>query len=398
MPELRDRILELARKGYGRTNIRKLVDAKEWYIKETLRDARKSGELIVRPSNGHAIRVEDLKESLGIKAEDAGEEAPPKEDTTERYDIVERKDKGTLNISNCRIKLIEDYTKLLEYVQKEIIPKYLDELKYEIKSIRVGAWDVTIKDKDNKGVEYVNSNIRVDFAPRKESTELQALKQHMEELPGRLNLPKVKYKKGDVLAVLALYDPHFGKLAWDKETGESQKLSEISDAYVKASIELLDFSKKAYNLDRILIPLGQDFFHINDDQGMTPRGKNILHIDGRFTKIIQTGFDAVFEVIEYARRLAPIDIMWIPGNHDQVTSHQLCRELKSCYRSFKDVSVDVTPRERKAYVYGRNLIGLAHAHVLKPKDFVGLLVSEWREQMRETDFYECLVGHFHKKE
>lgn len=94
---------------------------------------------------------------------------------------------------------------------------------------------------------------------------------------------------------------------------------------------------------------------------------------------------------------ATVDVLWVPGNHDLKTSYHLCRELRAWFRTHPNVTVDVSPKLRKRYVYGRTMVGLTHGCYEKARELPLHFANEFAEDWGATKYREIHHGHFHKE-
>lgn len=209
--------------------------------------------------------------------------------------------------------------------------------------------------------------------------------------PSRLGRP--------LMMELDLWDSHFGKLAWKRETGEDYDLDIAQNIYRNA-IEDLIGQASGFKVEQIVFPLGNDFFHYDNFAGQTTAGTQ-MDVDSRFAKMIEIGEAAVLQAIDYVMRIAPVKVIWVPGNHDRQTSYHLCRTVKTWYRNTPHVTVDVEPATRKINHYGCNLTGFIHADKVsehKVKNLPDILKQMGLQagiDLREIKCYEFHMGHVH---
>lgn len=203
-------------------------------------------------------------------------------------------------------------------------------------------------------------------------------------------------RKGHFMLEISLYDAHFGLLAWGRETGENYDLKIAEKRFSLAAEDLLQ-KTQGCEPERIIIPVGNDFFHINNPEGVTPLSKNILDTDGRLCKIMETGEMALVNLVNTCLGVAPVSVLWIPGNHDPETSYFMCRILRATFQKNKDVSVDVSPAPRKYVHYGVNLIGYTHGNEERHDDLPTIMASEQKHVWGQVTHREWHLGHFHKK-
>lgn len=195
------------------------------------------------------------------------------------------------------------------------------------------------------------------------------------------------------LFVVDIFDAHFGKLAWRAETGQDYDLRLASLVYRNAVEDLARYARD-FPCERILFPIGNDFYHIDNLDSATTKGTRV-DSDGRYAKIIETGEWAIINAIDFLVKLAPVDVVWIPGNHDRIASYHLARTLAAYYRTCPAVTVDCSPKIRKYYRYERNLIGLTHGNREKIDKLPRLMADESPSNWGETTRREWHVGHRH---
>ena len=196
------------------------------------------------------------------------------------------------------------------------------------------------------------------------------------------------------LAVFGLFDAHFGKLAWKPETGNDYDLK-IAEKLFRHAVEDLLVESRSRRVERVLLPLGNDFFHVDNRRNTTFHGTP-QDVDSRYPKIFAAGKMAVIWAIELLAGLAPVDLIWVPGNHDPTMSYHLVETVASWFRSCPHVSVDVGPTQRKYYSYGTTLLGFTHGDVIKPESLPSLMASEKPAEWGASKCREWLIGHMHR--
>ena len=201
---------------------------------------------------------------------------------------------------------------------------------------------------------------------------------------------------GEYMAELSLYDHHFGKLAWGREVGEDYDLDIARSRYVGAVRDAVEKVSR-WTIGSWLLPLGHDFFHIDNPRNETTKGTP-QDVDGRWPKIFATGISAVLESIDLMRQVAPVKVVWVPGNHDRVSSWWLVQVIKSRYANATDVTVDDEPTPRKYIEFGCNLIGLTHGDEVRQQDLPAIMATAEPQRWANTTHHEWHLGHFHKRQ
>jgi len=190
------------------------------------------------------------------------------------------------------------------------------------------------------------------------------------DMRARVTPPPMRIETGDALAVLSLYDAHFGMLVDgdEVESPDSQDLKIISKAFRQVGDNLIAMSR-IYGVDRYLIPLGHDFSHVNqyDGKALTTRSGTPQDVDSRLWKIHQAVCEASVHLIDTARSTGlPVDVVMVPGNHDPDENYKLGAFLQAWYRNDPGVTVTNTPTMHKYYGWGANAFMLTHGeHYMK---------------------------------
>lgn len=315
-----------------------------------------------------------------------------------KYEQTVGKDKCTVESVSDRIKTVED---ALEYGK-------VDVAIWEVERFVINSWEVSMKldhgvDKDgNKKPQTTVTKtlwqIKV-WLTRKVgqfiSDAADLLTARMQKCSPKFpTIKRTRLPRPHLLEV-SLFDAHFGKLAWAAETGESYDLKIAKRVYTEAVTDLLRMSN-GFNIDKCLFPVGQDFFHINNANNTTARGTP-QSTDGRLAKIFDVGCQAVIEAVNNCLAVAPVEVIWVPGNHDPETSWYLTQFLKAYYRNNKDVIIDNEPKTRKYRAYGVGLIGFAHGDREKHSSLPNIMAAEVPKLWAESKCRHWHLGHYHKR-
>jgi hypothetical protein len=197
---------------------------------------------------------------------------------------------------------------------------------------------------------------------------------------------------------VSVFDAHFGKLAWKPETGNNYDLEIAERVYLDAVKQLAD-DAKGFTLERILFPIGQDFFHIDNLESKTTGGTP-QDADGRYGKIMVAGTMACVKAIDHLLELAPVKLIWVPGNHDRTSSYHLGMFLWAWYRNNPRVEIDMTRTQtgRRYEQYGPVVIGFAHGDMIRHEKLPAVMMHEAREMMANSRTLEIHLGHLHKSQ
>lgn len=201
--------------------------------------------------------------------------------------------------------------------------------------------------------------------------------------------------KNPYAAVVGLTDFHWGKYSdpkenfepFDRQIAEHRLFTATEDVF--RQVALLGRPEKLY------VPLGSDFLHIDTDRGTTTQG-TMQDMDGTPAEILESAFHLLESWINSLRQIAPVELVLMSGNHDRMAGVSLLMMMYALFKNAPDVTVhlDRTPRVYKAY--GENLIGFIHGDgVKKTQDMAGLMAREAAEFWSGCPHKTIYTGHFH---
>lgn len=257
------------------------------------------------------------------------------------------------------------------------------------------AYNRNLKNKEYKVIEEsIKNNVDNDLKLQKELLLKEMAAHSPNSTFGLTQLSKVVTKKPNRLLELSLFDLHIGKLAWDEETGENFDSKIACERYTKAIDELLsrvDLSQ----IERILLPIGNDMINV-DNKAHTTTAGTPQTCDGRFTKMIRIAKELLIRTIDKLATVAPVDVVVVPGNHDNVVMFTLGEIMEAWYHNHKSVNVINTPKQRKYYQYGTVGLMFTHGNEEKHNDLGMIFATEEPQLWAATKVREVHLGHFHK--
>lgn len=275
----------------------------------------------------------------------------------------------------------------------------VDLAEWRVERWETSAWTVPLKLRSESGDEVVRSQqFRVKLwlrraVPKPLFDSLGALFDRLGARSPRFPAVARSVPKDPHLFEVDLFDVHFGKLCWGREAGVDYDLAIAERLYREAAAALLD-KAAGYEIERVVLPIGNDFFHVDNGANTTTAGTP-QDTDGRLAKILEAGEAAVVWAVEHLLRVAPVEVVWVPGNHDRLTSYCLARTIAAYFRHCGDVAVDCGPSPRKRVRYGTNLIGYTHGDAERPASLPAIMAQEWPSDWSETTTREWRLGHRH---
>ena len=203
-----------------------------------------------------------------------------------------------------------------------------------------------------------------------------------------------KYKDG-FLYEIALFDVHFGRLTWDEESGESYDIKLATKAIQSSLLKLLQYVK-GMSVERILLPMGNDFFNVDNKFNTTTNGTPQQE-DTRWQKTFRKGRELCVWMIDTCSQIAPVDVLIIPGNHDQQRAFYLGDSLESWYHNSHDVTVNNEAVTTKYYNHGNTLLGFTHGADIKLDKLPFIMAYDKPDLWAKTKYREWHTGDKHHK-
>ena len=227
---------------------------------------------------------------------------------------------------------------------------------------------------------------------RQEIEELKALAK--EQIQRKPQAVKPVVSTGNLLEI-NIADAHLGKLAWSRETGHESYDTKIADAMYRRAQDTLFERAKGITFEKVLVVLGNDLMNSDTEEGTTTKGTQVS-TDGRYHKTFYRARHLAIDSIEQARKVAPVHVIIMPGNHDRLACFHLGDSLECYFHGQPDVVIDNEPTSRKYFQFGKVMLMFCHGDREKRMDMPLVMATEQPAMWGSTMFRECHTGHLHQ--
>lgn len=200
----------------------------------------------------------------------------------------------------------------------------------------------------------------------------------------RENIEPYKYERqydvtADRMLEIPLFDMHWGV--------------SFLEQYETVLNDILDLIHSRH-WDRIVIPVGQDFFH-NDSivNPTTTKGTVVDKVD--MTRAVKEGRQFITTLIDAALNNAnDVRVFYSAGNHDRSISWMFMQVLLERYG--RDV-VDDSMEYRKVFTYGKNSVMVTHGDSKQAtaKNLAHIFPISYPEEFAQAKTREVHSGHLH---
>lgn len=223
----------------------------------------------------------------------------------------------------------------------------------------------------------------------------ELLEAFKKEAPVRPLPPQLSRREG--MLEVAVMDLHYGKLCWGLECGRDYD-TEIAERMFWDAIEDLLAKSAGFKPEKILFPVGNDFYH-TDILGRTTTAGTAVDSSTVWKRAFAEGWQLLAKAIERLRLVAPVDVVVVSGNHDVQSAFHLGEVLQAWFHRTEGVTVDNAPTQRKYVAYHKCLLGLTHGSEEKHSSLAMLLANErpqdWARSSPAAREYH--IGHLHHK-
>jgi hypothetical protein len=207
----------------------------------------------------------------------------------------------------------------------------------------------------------------------------------------------IKYNKlsdGHLLEI-GMPDLQLGRLVDEEEAGLSSSPVQYVGRATQSITKLLDYAHEL-PISRIVFPVGNDFFNSNTAAMTTAHGTP-QQDDVRWQRTFSMGRRMLVSMIDIMTTIAPVDVLIVPGNHDEERIFYMGEALEAWYHHSANVAVNNSLSKRKYYLFERNLIGFTHGYWEKMERLASLMAYEVPEWWALTHNREWHLGDKHHK-
>lgn len=209
--------------------------------------------------------------------------------------------------------------------------------------------------------------------------------------------PSISRKSKDInygqALVIPMADLHYGERTGAISTGSEHNCEDSINGYWQIINDIIDRVSDIH-FKQIYFTIGGDMLNCDNKQGTTTRGTHQDN-DGDIEQFIIDMTNNILSTVELLRTIAPVHIIYVPGNHDELVSFGIANVLRVYYKFFEDVTVDYSQIPRKYATFGNTLLGFAHK--LNTKNINNVLQMDVREEIGKTTNTVYFLQHYHKE-
>jgi hypothetical protein len=199
----------------------------------------------------------------------------------------------------------------------------------------------------------------------------------------------------DLATVYVCADWHVGLLSWKKETRHNYDLK-IGKQTIETAMGRL-VSTTPQSKQAVVLGLG-DLLHSDNYQGMTAQSKNVLDVDGRWPRVLQTATQLLIYTIDLAlQKHEQVLVRILPGNHDEHSAIAVTLAISLYYSNNPRVTVDDDAGRFWWWSWGKVFLGATHGDKAKMKDLPLIMAARNPEAWGKSKFRHIYTGHIHNQ-
>ena len=199
-------------------------------------------------------------------------------------------------------------------------------------------------------------------------------------------------------AVISPTDIHYGKHSPAGTVADPYDRDEAKRRLEAGTLDLLTHLARYGTPEEIIVPVGSDWFHVDNAQYGTTKGTR-QDVDGHLWQMISGGTELALWLVETLRQAANrVRLVVVRGNHDDFSCLFLLKLLQVRYAGVEDVEVVPSVRQRLYLDYGGTLLGFTHGHHWKKDMVMKILTEPDRELLYRTSERIWFTGHRHHEE
>jgi hypothetical protein len=196
---------------------------------------------------------------------------------------------------------------------------------------------------------------------------------------------------------ISIMDPHLGGIFYPPASEQHWTLESCKRLWHYGVQEVLNRAAPFGPFERILFFFGNDFMHADNVFHTTTAGTGQPEM-AAIHHVATYGERMLIDTLNHLAEIAPVDVLFVPGNHSRWSEFMLARVLLNRFWNDERVNVNADPTPYKGWHYGCNLIGGEHGHSAAAIRLAAVMANEWPEAWAATKggYREWHLGDQHR--
>ncbi len=194
------------------------------------------------------------------------------------------------------------------------------------------------------------------------------------------------------ILVIPIADLHYNLVSDKFSTGNDYSIEIAEQVYYQVLNDVINRIKNK-KFEKILFVVGNDFINADNVNGTTTKGTPQDN-NGLWFSVVNKATQLIINGIDMLTHIAPVDVLYVPSNHDLHTMFGIMQTIKAWYRNDNNIFIDDSPLFRKYYRFGNTLLNFSHD--LKVKEALKIISSEAKDQWSECTHIISMLAHLHQ--
>ena len=264
-------------------------------------------------------------------------------------------------------------------------PKSPEEI-VEVLGIDTSVWKLSQYWNKQKSDHWVVSAL-VTKIKKEDSNLIEELLQSYNPAPVEISrIPLVEEQDdSQYCGVFSIQDVHFGK----------QNNNDVIDRFKEAVTKVALKASQAYKFNKLYYVVGGDLLNADTFAKTTTKGTPVENDMEPIQAYIQAYDAVVWSIHQLKEACEELVVVYIPGNHDRLSSWHLAHALSKSIHLDNTV-FDTDYDERKVHIFGDNFLAFEHGDV-NTSNSDRVYAAEYPEAWGVTTYRTLYTGHYHQK-
>jgi len=227
---------------------------------------------------------------------------------------------------------------------------------------------------------------------------LERIGEFFDRLDRNYSIPNIKTETniltGNKMLLIDIADLHLNLQASQFTTGNEYNCDIAEKLFFDVIKDILSRTEN-YSFDEIIFIVGGDMLNGDSLTGATTKGTPQIS-DLHYYDACERLYAMTIKAIDILKKRGKVNVIYVMGNHDEVTGYKLAKYIDAWFRNDNMVDVDFKPLARKYYLYGKTL--LCFAHDGKVNNLPTLIADEARQEWAKADSVEVFLQHLHSEQ
>lgn len=231
-----------------------------------------------------------------------------------------------------------------------------------------------------------------------EELSLEQIGSFFDRLDRNYSVPTLRkdysYVDGDKLLLIDIADLHMNLQASMFVTGNEYNC-DIAEQLFFHVIDDIITRTQSYRFREIVFVIGGDMLNGDQLAGATTKGTP-QDSDLHYYDACERLYAMMIKAIDMLKELCHVDVIYVMGNHDEVTGYKLAKYIDAWFRTEDRVTVDYSPFPRKYKLFGKTLMCFAHDG--KVQKLPAIVSDEARKYWSQAETVEVFLQHLHTEQ